>query len=477
VSFSGIVVVPKNGEAVDGYLDRSSEILRLPVNTLIWKFPQASTHSGPSPCLMPEIDGPRLQRATGLTVDEFSGMYLAGAYPAHYGQLRGITPEALPRAAKDRWFFIAGSRYCPQCLASDSVWQVAWRLPWTVTCRKHRTLLSDTCPGCRHRPRSRRDETSTALYHNARIRNPNHCYNPARDPGLGRHAPACEHDLSAAPSEPVDPASVRLQSILDEILAGNPASVCGIDMTASEALQSWRELLVVDYHLAHPRGEKTRPWYSPPRSSALTLRALLRVQPIADANDVRTAGQRLRERFNRGDIDNNWFRDRLPQSPILARVYATALADHGRVSTQLRRKGPKGGRQPPLAMYNYTGANVPQRIPQAWLPQLLRERRGKPSPPMLQAVIALGVARLVEGDWTDAARALGFPAQKGRSWARYVICTLSAEEKQAYTDTVLHVAEALSRAERPIDRGAVRAPVASALDLARIPTSGLVFPS
>ncbi|MFI7524576.1 TniQ family protein [Nocardia salmonicida] len=43
-----------------------------------------------------------------------------------------------------------GSRYCPACLAeSGGRWVLRWRTKWAVACLRHKTLLHDTCPGCR----------------------------------------------------------------------------------------------------------------------------------------------------------------------------------------------------------------------------------------------------------------------------------------------------------------------------------------
>lgn len=47
---------------------------------------------------------------------------------------------------------LKGSRFCPQCLASDPYWRIAWRDPLTVACPIHRVLLAGTCHACGQEP-------------------------------------------------------------------------------------------------------------------------------------------------------------------------------------------------------------------------------------------------------------------------------------------------------------------------------------
>lgn len=45
-----------------------------------------------------------------------------------------------------------GSRYCPQCLTEDKMWQATWASPLHALCLRHRTLLANTCPTCQATP-------------------------------------------------------------------------------------------------------------------------------------------------------------------------------------------------------------------------------------------------------------------------------------------------------------------------------------
>ncbi|MFI1184368.1 TniQ family protein [Streptomyces sp. NPDC020799] len=40
------------------------------------------------------------------------------------------------------------SLYCPQCLGEGRGWQLAWCLPWSVVCLRHRRYLHIDCPNC-----------------------------------------------------------------------------------------------------------------------------------------------------------------------------------------------------------------------------------------------------------------------------------------------------------------------------------------
>jgi len=47
------------------------------------------------------------------------------------------------------WRHLAGSRYCPRCLAvNGGRWMLAWRIPWAFACTGCQVLLADACPDC-----------------------------------------------------------------------------------------------------------------------------------------------------------------------------------------------------------------------------------------------------------------------------------------------------------------------------------------
>lgn len=56
--------------------------------------------------------------------------------------------------AATRTLLMAGSRFCPRCLADNGGrWLLWWRLRWAFACPTHHCLLADYCPACRRRQR------------------------------------------------------------------------------------------------------------------------------------------------------------------------------------------------------------------------------------------------------------------------------------------------------------------------------------
>lgn len=55
-------------------------------------------------------------------------------------------------AARSNWAYFVGSHACPSCLKeSGGAWKLAWKLPWSFACTRHRNLLIDSCPSCKLR--------------------------------------------------------------------------------------------------------------------------------------------------------------------------------------------------------------------------------------------------------------------------------------------------------------------------------------
>ncbi len=87
-------------------------------------------------------------------------------------------PGSIRRACAREWVYGAGSHFCPACLAEKPVWNVAWKLPWSFACSRHRALLAALCPACGARAGAgRRDgRTVPALPTVEPI--PGHCHAP-----------------------------------------------------------------------------------------------------------------------------------------------------------------------------------------------------------------------------------------------------------------------------------------------------------
>ncbi len=111
----------------------------------------------------------------------------------------GLAPGRLDDAVLDRYLPLGpvrrrGTRYCPCCLAGPGGrWLLAWRLPWTFACTRHRVLLCDDCPGCGRMPRE---------YAGAAGLNP-----PGSCSSSITHGRCCGTDLTAVPAQRLEPGS------------------------------------------------------------------------------------------------------------------------------------------------------------------------------------------------------------------------------------------------------------------------------
>jgi hypothetical protein len=52
-------------------------------------------------------------------------------------------------AAHTAWVWLAGTTFCPRCLADDDgAWRLSWRIPWNTTCLRHHVHLLGACSEC-----------------------------------------------------------------------------------------------------------------------------------------------------------------------------------------------------------------------------------------------------------------------------------------------------------------------------------------
>jgi transposase InsO family protein len=101
-----------------------------------------------------EADLAEPSAATGVPAQALAGMTLAryqGTGLAEVAAQPGL--PSVPRW----WRHLAGSRYCPRCLAANGGrWMLAWRIPWAFACTGCQALLADACPDCGRRHRRTR---------------------------------------------------------------------------------------------------------------------------------------------------------------------------------------------------------------------------------------------------------------------------------------------------------------------------------
>jgi hypothetical protein len=206
---------PLPGEALDSWLGAYADLLHVSVRDILrfagidcGRAGRGQLSGKPWLHRLGEADLAALSAATGVPARALAGMTLARYRGTGLAEV--AARPGLPSAPR-WWRHLAGSRYCPRCLAANGGrWMLAWRIPWAFACAGCQVLLADTCPDCGRRHRSTR---------------------PGRPPESGR----C--DLAGLPLPPWRPP------------AGTPA--CGSDpaATPSAALPAGGHVLTAQQHV------------------------------------------------------------------------------------------------------------------------------------------------------------------------------------------------------------------------------------
>ncbi|MGC0386691.1 TniQ family protein [Streptomyces sp. SAI-129] len=148
-----IGVAPAPGEALDSWLERYAQRLR--INTLDFidylGLPHSSARTmGKMVRRLTEDERDVLQRRTGIGSEQLTAMTLE----PYDGSLVRIDPVSRRLWCPPTWRHYGNtSRYCPDCLEENQArWQVRWRLGWAFACTRHDLLLLDRCPQCENAP-------------------------------------------------------------------------------------------------------------------------------------------------------------------------------------------------------------------------------------------------------------------------------------------------------------------------------------
>lgn len=427
-------VTPVWGEAFDGYLARASHHLNWPLE-IVWRsLGLHDPSSGTSlaihldPHQITQLDQ-QWRTAHGTA----RSMTVLGRFPAIGYPKDPTNPMAFTRLATKRWFFIAGGRYCPQCLNKDGVWRVEWRLPWTIACSDHGIYLHDSCPTCGAWPQSGSNNHARRVHLHSHTLNPRTCNAPLGY-SQGVASQVCAGDYTHVTPTPADPQALTAQRTIINDVQNLHTTVAGIPMNNSQALTAWIELTLLASHALGATGKRRR--LSPIRHVAHMTPHITLAHTIGSTSTLDEAQHELTRTLTRQRyIDKNWFRDRLPrkQSP-LAPLYEKVLSTQGRFSTQLRRHT-----QQALSLYPVTAEQIPQRAWPCALPKQLLEIPGRPTLPMRQAFVSLSLARVLTGDWTSAAQHLDFPSKSGAQWARYVISQIPKDMRTSVSQEILQL--------------------------------------
>lgn len=365
--------------------------------------------------------------------------------------------------AARHWLFIAGSRYCPRCVAETGQWHLDWRLPLNTRCHRHAIRLQDECPGCGGWPRSGGSSTTSARSFHVDQHHPNICYQPepVNSRATGRAARPCGADLTdlTPTPEPLTEADALLHSARN----GHATRLLGQSTAPGEAFTSWRETVTLSAWLTNQRTDlRPRPLRSPPRSSATTRQLTAVAANVLTASSVTEGAETLLRTSRAAGVEPNqhWFRDRLPKNPTptMSRLIEATLAQSGRFSVQVTRALT---REP---LWGYTADQVPQRFWPCAIPNALHHAT-RLSGPTKQAFVSLCLARFLAGGWGEGARLLGWHPISGRNRARNVIGKTPAAHREQLLTELAHIVRLMDRCPPTLtfvaNRVAPDAPLAS----------------
>lgn len=337
------------------------------------------------------------------------------------------------------WIHLAGSAFCPHCLAEDDQWRLRWRLPWSTICPRHQCYLVHQCPTCHNVPGLRNLLHSTAPGSTDHAV-PNHrCAHPST-------SLLCEADLGrthtiAAPLE-----TVRRATLITSLLDGKRGRVAGELRPSLATLQAWRYTICLASHLGQLDDVdwgRTHRWTLPSRNPLVTDRLLATAEPVLQAADAETAADTLNDwcrDAGHTSIHAGIFRRASQGSEHLGTVIDTLLARRGRAHVLARR------RLPPGILGTLTVDHIPQLLWTCALPAHLRNST-RPDAHLLRAVQALIIARAVTDspDWATTATLLGLPPSRARQWARYCFRAKFSPLKDELIQSAHHTARLLAR--------------------------------
>src|ERR1700690_629792 len=134
-----IRLAPLPGEALDSWLGAYADLLHVTVRD-IFRFAgidcgragRGQLSGKPWLQRLGEADLAALSAATGVPAQALAGMTLARYQGTGLAEV--AARPGLPSAPR-WWRHLAGSRYCPRCLAANGGrWMLAWRIPWAFAC-------------------------------------------------------------------------------------------------------------------------------------------------------------------------------------------------------------------------------------------------------------------------------------------------------------------------------------------------------
>lgn len=450
-----ITVEPVVGEAWEGYLRRVADANACSAQAIADQI--GLRHRGRWPAfhgvtLTPAATS-RVANALALTPAQVIDMQLA-RYDGVAVDLHGLgsgDPFAAARQVAGRgWIFLAGTRFCPACLAEGGVWRLAWRLPWVTVCTRHRLLLAHTCTRCGAMPGTGRAARMTRPARAHLVADRRCCTHPG--------PVAYSTCLAWLPDTPTTPASQRQEtcsSATEDLLATGTGTVASSRWPALDVVRAWQSAacLALAFNLVtspeHPPG--TSRWLTTPRDTGLMSRLHDAALTLTATANPEQASQALLDWCRHAGISTprpGTFRDAAPIPPPLQPVVNAALRRTGRAHSILIRNLALLDGQERIRVTDLDIDDIPQLVWPCALPVELRTS-SKPSTDLIRAVTALTLARIAGAtSWAQAGQALGWSDTQAVQWTRYVFRGAHQGLRTAITDTALNVAPLLARQPR-----------------------------
>lgn len=164
------------------------------------------------------------------------------------------------------WAYFSGSHACPHCLREEyGAWKLAWKLPWTFACLKHRCYLVSHCPACQTRLSKGQIGQISPLWVK-HVPNPGHCINQRSGDRKGRTAMPCNYDLTTIPTITASSEALNLQRTLNKYLEGGAITILGNAVSPLDYFHNLRAMCALILRCADP---KDFPYLPAPEAVAL----------------------------------------------------------------------------------------------------------------------------------------------------------------------------------------------------------------
>lgn len=417
-----VAATPAPGEPLDTFLERISYATPTSLGHLHRTFHLNTIKRSFSPAItIPPSSRLMLAQWMGIPPHSIDEHTLLGAYPALTPSTPTPTTRSLITAAHSRWFFVAHSRYCPQCCATQQPWQLDWRLPWSIACAKHRVLLLDACPRCTLNPREHIRGTGPRRDPEEPV-DPVLCQRPQHPRTTGRATPRCREPLANAVTQEANTETISAQqTVLTAIRTGT--TFLGQPLTHHLALTTAIDVARLTLHGTHTQRRlfPLRHIHDSTTATRTTADVLQAASP-SDAADAIRAARSSTPNLTHNDVLAAVTDRDGPLKPVLDLLLSTS----GRVSTRIQRR---------QLYFPVTDANVDQVPLLMWpciTPEvLLNDRRAL----HYRFLLSLTLAKTITGTWEDAAEGLGFPRAKGRAWSKHLINTTPRKYRALIPDS------------------------------------------